>query len=90
MSPLPRSPTRAGDKSPVTSRYWLLLPALVCYVADIGLTLGGQSPAYWRGDRGRVEEINPLAGWLLSVHPVAFLAAAVAWAAAFAAVILSV
>ena len=60
-----------------------LVPAVLCYAADIGVTLAGQPAEYWAGDYAAVHEINPLARALLKTHPMLFLAAATAWAAVF-------
>jgi len=58
-------------------RLWWCLPAVVLCVADGLLTLWGQPVAYWSGGFAVVREGNPLAAWLLSVHPLAFAAAGV-------------
>ena len=42
------------------------------------MTLLGQGTAYWSGRYGEVIEFNPLARVLLTFHPVAFVAAALA------------
>jgi hypothetical protein len=60
-----------------TRRLWWCLPALVLCVADGLLTLWGQPAAYWSGGFAAVREGNPLAAWLLGVHPLAFAAAGV-------------
>lgn len=64
-------------------RIWLLLPALLLYMADITLTLVGQSSAFWAGDHTNVTEKNPIADPLLRNGPICFLAAAVSWGIAF-------
>jgi hypothetical protein len=53
------------------------LPAIVLCAADGCLTLWGQPKAYWSGGFAVVREGNPLAAWLLTIHPLAFAAAAV-------------
>jgi hypothetical protein len=58
-------------------RLWWCLPALVLCAADGFITLWGQPAAYWSGGFAVVNEDNPLAAWLLTVHPVAFAASAV-------------
>jgi hypothetical protein len=58
-------------------RLWLCLPAVVLCAADGLVTLWGQPAAYWSGGFAVVREGNPLAAWLLAVHPLAFAAAAV-------------
>lgn len=69
-------------------RLWLLLPALGLYAADIGLTLSGQSAAYWGGDYSQALEHNPLAYPILVRHPAWFVGAGLAWAVVFSTVIL--
>lgn len=68
-------------------RWWRAVPPLAVYAADIALTLQGQPPGVWRGDPAAVVEANPLGHWLLVQSPWVFLGVAVAWGAAFAAVI---
>jgi hypothetical protein len=58
-------------------RLWLCLPAVVLGCGDGLLTLAGQPAAYWSDGFQVVREANPLAAWLLTVHPLAFAAAAV-------------
>src|SRR4051794_6843375 len=60
-----------------TQRLWWCLPAVVLCAADGLITLWGQPAAYWSGGFAVVCEANPLAAWLLSVHPLAFAAAGV-------------
>ena len=57
-------------------RLWWCLPAMVICAADGLLTLWGQPEEYWSGGFALVREGNPLAAWLLTVHPLAFAAAA--------------
>jgi len=66
---------------------WFLVPALGLYTADLGLTLAGQTAAYWNGDYSQAVEHNPLAYPILARHPVLFISAGVAWAAVFSTVI---
>jgi hypothetical protein len=56
-------------------RLWWCLPAVGQCVADGLLTLWGQPAVYWSGGFAVVREGNPLAAWLLSVHPLAFAVA---------------
>jgi hypothetical protein len=58
-------------------RLWWCLPAMVLCAADGLLTLWGQPAEYWSGGFALVREGNPLAAWLLTVHPLAFAVAAV-------------
>jgi hypothetical protein len=57
-------------------RLWWCLPAMVLCAADGLLTLWGQPAEYWSGGYALVREDNPLAAWLLTVHPLAFAASA--------------
>jgi hypothetical protein len=59
-------------------RLYLWLPPLVMVPLDLGMTLWGQPQEYWGGAYA-VNEGNPLAEQLLLFHPMAFLAAGVAW-----------
>jgi hypothetical protein len=45
-------------------------------ILDVALTVAGQPDAYWAGNRLAAREANPLATWLLHVHPAAFLVGA--------------
>jgi len=58
-------------------RLWWCAPAVVLCGADGLLTLWGQPAEYWSGGFAVVDEDNPLAAWLLTVHPLAFAASAV-------------
>ena len=58
-------------------RLWWCLPATVLCAADGLITLWGQPPAYWSDGFAVAREDNPLAAWLLTVHPLAFAAAGV-------------
>ena len=55
-------------------RLWLCLPLSISFVADVGLTLLGQSPEYWSGAYHDVNEGNTLSNWLLSIHPLSYIA----------------
>lgn len=72
----------------MSSRLWLLLPALILYSIDVTMTLAGQPAEYWAGDYERVIEYNPIARALLVYHPGLFAGAAVAWALVVAAFVL--
>ncbi len=67
---------------------WLLLPPIAMCSLDFGLTLYGQSDAYWRGDFSAVNEGSPSFAHYLSLHPLAFVAAGILWIAIFSTVIL--
>lgn len=58
-------------------RLWWCLPVLVLSAADGLITLWGQPEAYWSSGFAVVNEANPLAAWLLTVHPLAFAASGV-------------
>ena len=48
---------------------WLVLPPISLCVLDFGLTLYGQSVAYWDGDFDAVNEGSPSFAHYLSLHP---------------------
>jgi hypothetical protein len=58
-------------------RLWWCLPAVALCAADGFLTLWGQPAAYWSSGFAVVREGNPLAAWLLTIHPLAFAVSAV-------------
>jgi len=66
---------------------WLIIPPTVLCLLDFGLTLYGQSGAYWSGSYQDVNELSPSFGYYLSIHPLAFLGAMVLWIAIFSAAI---
>jgi hypothetical protein len=59
--------------------FWLVLPAIVCTLADWAATFIFQPPAYWTGAFEARSEISPLGRGLLSIHPVAFSVFMIAW-----------
>jgi hypothetical protein len=59
---------------PRRTRLWV--GPVLLGLLDVGLTMAGQPPAYWAGDRLAAHEANPLAAWLLHAHPAAFAVAA--------------
>jgi hypothetical protein len=67
---------------------WLILPPIALCILDFGLTLYGQADAYWQGDYSVVNELSPSFARYLSIHPLAFVAAAVVWIGFFSLVIL--
>lgn len=69
-------------------RLWLLMPAAVLCVADVGLTLTGQPPAFWGGDYGSAVEANPVAYPLLTRSPWLFVVLAAVWLVAFSVVVI--
>jgi hypothetical protein len=67
---------------------WLLLPPIALCLLDYGLTLYGQSNAYWAGDYTAVSEVSPSFAYYLSIHPLMCVAAALLWIAIFSSLIL--
>ena len=53
---------------------WLCLPLSIAFITDVGLTLLAQSPEYWSGAYFDVNEGNTLSNWLLSIHPLVYIA----------------
>jgi hypothetical protein len=68
-------------------KIWLCVPFVVLAAIDFGLTLRGQSPAYWQGDRSAVNEIFPLFAWGLWHGPVPFLFVCLLWVLVLSALI---
>jgi hypothetical protein len=66
----------------------LCVPPILLSGLDGALTLTGQSSAYWAGDRAQVNELSPTFHWLLTVHPLAFVAGWVVWVLVFVGLIL--
>lgn len=67
---------------------WLLLSPIVLCLLDIGLTLYGQSDAYWDRNFRSVNEMSPSFAGFLAIHPLVFVAAVILWIAIFSALIL--
>ena len=61
-------------------------PAVMCGI-DVGLTLALQPSRYWQQGYHFAHDANPLARWLLVVHPLAFLGGNLLWILAFSAAI---
>lgn len=68
-------------------RWWLCLPPLVAFTADVVATLQGQPDEYWAGDYQQVLEGNPIPRWLLEISPWVAVAAGAVWAAIFALIV---
>lgn len=66
----------------------LCLPPILYCLIDDGLTLIGQPAEYWAGDYSRVNEGSPTFHYLLSIHPMAFVAGAFLWICLFVAILL--
>ena len=56
----------------------LALPVALS-VLDFSVTLFFQPAAYWAGDRMAVVEANPIARWVLIIHPLLIVPAMVVW-----------
>jgi len=68
--------------------FWLLLPPIAMCLLDNGITLYGQSNAYWNGNYADVNELSPSFAHFLSIHPLAFLGAVLLWIVIFSTLIL--
>ena len=68
-------------------RWWLGLPPLVAYSADVTATLLGQPAEYWNGNSDRPLEANPIGWWFLSIGPWVAVVAAALWAIGFTLVV---
>jgi hypothetical protein len=66
------------DRHPA-GRWWLVVPVVGLYIADLAFTLAGQPPSYWAGEYATGNEINPVGQVLLAVSPWLFFGAAVGW-----------
>jgi hypothetical protein len=55
-------------------RFWILLPAILMILFDVGVTLLFQPPEYWRSNYDLTTEKSPFGIILLRFHPAAFLA----------------
>jgi len=69
-------------------RIWLCLPPVFLCGLDGGMTLWGQPTEYWAGGYSTIREANPLAAWLLTVHPMAFTAAGLVYCLAVCVAVL--
>jgi hypothetical protein len=67
---------------------WLVVPPIILCSFDFGLTLYGQSDAYWSGNYADVNELSPSFAYYLSIHPLAFVGVEVLWIAIFSSLIL--
>jgi len=68
-------------------KLWLCMPFAVLAAIDFGLTLHGQSLAYWQGDHNAVNEMLPLFAWGLRHGPILFLFVCLLWILVFSALI---
>lgn len=69
-------------------RVWLCVAPVALCMLDQGITLVGQSSAYWAGDYSVASEGNPWFQWLLQQHPLAFEAGIFTWVAIFCGLIM--
>ncbi len=67
-----------GGLNPWLAMRLLVLP-IALSVLDFSVTLTFQPEEYWAGDRMAVVEANPIARWVLMVHPLLIVPAMVAW-----------
>ena len=51
------------------ARLWLCIPIIITDLADATVTMLGQPAGYWQGSYELVNEFNPVARWLLTIHP---------------------
>jgi hypothetical protein len=70
-------------------RLWLCVPAAVLSAADGLITLWGQPAAYWSNGFATVCEGNPLAAWILTIHPLAFALSGLPYLALVAGLVLA-
>jgi hypothetical protein len=56
----------------------LVLP-ITLSVIDFSVTLHFQPPEYWIGDRTALIEFNPIARWVLMIHPLLIIPAMMTW-----------
>jgi hypothetical protein len=63
----------ASDGPGATGRVWLCVGPVFFCLLDAFMTLNGQPAAYWNGDYGQVNELNPIARVMLTLHPLAFV-----------------
>ncbi|MGD0552927.1 MAG: hypothetical protein ABSB25_09780 [Sedimentisphaerales bacterium] len=68
-------------------KLWLCVPFAALCVVDFGLTLAGQSPAYWQGNYSAVGEWFPLFALVLRHGPILFLFMSLLWIFVFSTLI---
>lgn len=68
-------------------KLWLCVPFAVLWAMDLGLTLAGQSPAYWQGNYSAVNEWFPPFALVMRHGPVLFLFMSPLWVLVFSALI---
>jgi hypothetical protein len=52
------------------ARLWLCVPIITTDLLDATVTMLGQPASYWEGPYNLVNEFNPIARWLLTIHPI--------------------
>jgi hypothetical protein len=70
-------------------KLWLCVPFAALCVVDFGLTLAGQSPAYWQGNYNAVNEWFPLFALVLRHGPILFLFMSLFWIFVFSTLIVA-
>jgi hypothetical protein len=53
-------------------RFWILLPAIVMILLDVGVTMYFQPQDYWQVNYELTTETSPIGVFLLHIHPAAF------------------
>src|ERR1700730_9226914 len=96
----PSAPDRGPGRAPATwepcigvrmkPRAWLILGPLLFCLLDGGLTLHGQSGAYWEGQYDQAEEMNPIGLWPLQQGPGVFILALCCWIVVFCTAIVAI
>jgi hypothetical protein len=69
-------------------RLWMCSGPLLLGVTDMVVTFCEQPAQYWGEGYQVMREHNPLANWLLAVHPAAFLGGNLIWMCCFSLAIL--
>jgi len=54
----------------IKGKLWLCVPIIVTDLLDATVTMLGQPKEYWAGSYDLVNEFNPIARWLLTIHPI--------------------
>ena len=66
---------------------WIVVPPILLCCLDFGLTLYGQSSAYWAGNYKDVNEISPSFRDYLTTHPLVFAGMGLVWIGIFSTLI---
>lgn len=67
---------------------WLIVPPALMALLDAGITLYGQSSAYWSGNYAAVSEASPSFAGYLAIHPLCFLTVIFVWIVIFSLIVL--